>query len=551
MRLSPDGFAYALDVRGSRRLILLFVASIGIPVAVLVGLAVRALFQDRAFVQQEQSLRANQAASRAGELVGQEIDRWLDEISRARTVANFDQARLPSPLGEALNQPGVGVITLSPGAAWPLAALAFRLEQDPALSLPAGFLERLLRADSPVQLYAELVTGKWQLEEPRYRYYCETLRSAAVAKGASAAELARLDEVRLHREALTSVAQQVARDGHSPNSDYVVLQKPDGADGSKLIIQRHWFVDHFNQIVAPVADAASGVALAVHFPSGDGTWRVLPSVLETSPVALAADRRRQVIFGLIVGLLIMLSFGTYLTVRVVRRELEIARLKSEFVAAVSHEFRSPLTGIRQLSELLLRGRVTTDERRLEYYTRISAESDRLSRVVENLLSIAKLENGERAYRFERVDMCEWLKGVVDTFASSAAHRKHSLVADIAEGLPQIPIDRDAMTIAVDNLLDNATKYSPDAETVWLEAKADGPDVWIRVRDQGVGIAAADHARVFERFFRAGGHAHLNVPGSGLGLSLVHQIVSAHGGDMSLDSRPGAGTVVSIHLRGAT
>lgn len=280
---------------------------------------------------------------------------------------------------------------------------------------------------------------------------------------------------------------------------------------------------------------------------GSAAWRLRVAPLD--PTALLADvnRRRTLNLVMLVLLVALLASGTYLTTRVVRREMEVARLQSDFVAAVSHEFRSPLTGIRQLGEMLQRGRVPDEARRQEYYERITRESDRLSRLVENLLDLAQIDAGRRQYRFEPLDTSTWLRSVVDEARTNPSHRQTTIEARIPDALPPLRGDREALSTAVHNLLDNAVKYSPGAEAVWCEAEARADSVTIRVRDRGVGMTEDDRRVAFERFRRGDGPITEQVKGTGLGLSLVDHIVRAHGGRVECESRLGEGTTFSIHL----
>ena len=250
---------------------------------------------------------------------------------------------------------------------------------------------------------------------------------------------------------------------------------------------------------------------------------------------------------MLIAVLTLMSFGTYLTLRVMRREIEIARMKSDFVSTVSHEFRSPLTAIRQLGEMLMRGRVPNDARRQEYYERITSESDRLARVVENLLDFSRMEEGRKPYALEPIDTSAWLSDLAARFEVHASGNGHHLVTDIPPRLPEVLADREALTTALDNLLDNAVKYSPASPTVWLDASVRDGGVTIRVRDRGIGIAPADQPHVFDRFYRGTDEAARLIRGTGLGLSLVQHIIQAHGGRVTFESRAGEGTTFSVHL----
>jgi len=236
--------------------------------------------------------------------------------------------------------------------------------------------------------------------------------------------------------------------------------------------------------------------------------------------------------------------------RTLRREVEVARLKSQFVAAVSHEFRSPLTGISQLSELLVGGHVTDDTRRQQYYELIHSESRRLSRLVEQVLDFARMEDGRKEYRLARVETSGWVRSVADEFRQTPASQSKTVATSVAEGLPPLMMDAQAMAGAIHNLLDNAVKYSPGRDTVWLDASATagGASVAISVRDEGIGIPPEEQRHLFDRFFRGRQLADA-VAGTGLGLSLVKHVVSAHGGKISVASTPGKGTTVTMLLPG--
>ncbi len=247
---------------------------------------------------------------------------------------------------------------------------------------------------------------------------------------------------------------------------------------------------------------------------------------------------------------VLLAFGSYLTVRIVRRELEIARLRADFVSTVSHEFRSPLTGIRQLGSMLLDGRVPDAEKQRGYFRMIVQESDRLSRLVENILDFSRMEEGRKEYRFAPLDPTPWLRTVVADFVTEIAANGAAVEADIPDGLPLISADQEALGSAVRNLLDNAVKYSPGSKTVWLDAGAEGDAVKISVRDKGVGISEHDQKHVFDRFYRVEAEISKRVKGVGLGLNLVKHVVTAHGGTVECRSRAGEGSAFIIRLPAA-
>jgi signal transduction histidine kinase len=243
----------------------------------------------------------------------------------------------------------------------------------------------------------------------------------------------------------------------------------------------------------------------------------------------------------------ILVFGLILTIRAVTHELELAKLKSDFVSTVSHEFKSPLTSIRQLAEMLQAGRVPSDERRQRYYDVLVEQSGRLSSLVTNILDIARIEEGRKEFEFETVDVGELVEEVVSAAEHQWRHEGFVIHADVNRPLPAIHADRASIGQAVSNLIDNAVKYSGDSREVHVRASAADGQVKISVQDFGVGIKEEDLGRVFERFYRGGDELTRSVKGSGLGLTLVVQIVEAHNGTVYVESEVGQGSTFSITL----
>jgi signal transduction histidine kinase len=239
-------------------------------------------------------------------------------------------------------------------------------------------------------------------------------------------------------------------------------------------------------------------------------------------------------------------FAGILGILAVGEQVKVARLKSTFVSTVSHEFRTPLTGICHLADLLARDRVPAEERRREYYGMILDEGRRLTRLVDHVLDFARMEEGRKQYAREPIDTGSWLAAVTAGFERSAGARGKRVDLSIAGTLPQVTGDAEALAGAVHNLLDNAAKYSPGCETIGVAAAADAGGISIEVSDRGVGIPADEQPRVFDRFFR-GRELASTVKGTGLGLSLVKHVVDAHGGTIALESAPGQGTRVTVTL----
>jgi len=249
-------------------------------------------------------------------------------------------------------------------------------------------------------------------------------------------------------------------------------------------------------------------------------------------------------FLLIAGILI---FGLILTVRAVSRELELAKMKSDFVSTISHEFKSPLTSIRQLAEMLHSGRVPSEDRRREYYDVLLEQSERLSLLTENILNLARIEEGRKEFVFEKTDIGALLKEIVMSIQDRVRHEGFSIELEIKKDLPFVMADRVALAQAVTNLIDNAVKYSGESRRVAVSASEEAAFLMIAVKDFGIGIKKEDMDRLFERFFRGGDELTRTVKGSGLGLTLVKEIVEAHDGIAYAESEPGKGSTFFIRL----
>jgi len=250
------------------------------------------------------------------------------------------------------------------------------------------------------------------------------------------------------------------------------------------------------------------------------------------------------------GLGLMLTFlvaGSYFIARAVQREVDLARLQSDFVSAVSHEFRTPLAAMRQLSELLAAGRVAREDRRQQYYESIAGESRRLQRLVENLLNFGRLQAGARPYRLEPMDPRALVQQVVSEFQSQLSQPdcQIEVIGDPEPG--RVMADPDAIALALHNLLDNAVKYGGGGGTVSVTCGRRGERIALSVRDHGPGIPADERTRIFDRFVRGTAASTANVRGTGIGLAMVQQVIKSHGGAVTVESSPGAGSTFTMWL----
>jgi signal transduction histidine kinase len=239
--------------------------------------------------------------------------------------------------------------------------------------------------------------------------------------------------------------------------------------------------------------------------------------------------------------LLLVALG--LTVQAHRRSTELARMQTDFVAHVSHQLKTPISLLSAATETLEMDRVRSPERFAEYLRTIHAEAARLSLLVQRVLEFSRLQQ-QRHYEFESAD----LGALVDETVAAFAHglSAQGFTFDVQRDGPPMLVRADpaALEQVLANLLDNAVKYSRDQKTITVRVRAAGGAAIVEVIDHGVGIAAADRTRIFERFYRTPGSHR---PGFGLGLPIVKELIGAHGGRVTVDSEPGAGSLFRIEL----
>jgi signal transduction histidine kinase len=240
-------------------------------------------------------------------------------------------------------------------------------------------------------------------------------------------------------------------------------------------------------------------------------------------------------------------FGAYLLWRDVRREVQVAEVRSQFVSSVSHELKTPLTAIRMFAETLRLGRSKDTKAQNEYLDTIVNESQRLTRLLNNVLDFSKIEQGKRLYRPEAASLYEIVESAARAMEYPLTQQGFRLDVQTEEGLPNVRVDRDAIEQTLLNLLHNAMKYSGESKVIGLHLKKKNSHVLIQVIDRGIGIDPQEQKRIFEKFYRIPSPENERIVGTGLGLALVSHIVEAHGGYLELESNLGEGSTFSIYL----
>jgi signal transduction histidine kinase len=257
---------------------------------------------------------------------------------------------------------------------------------------------------------------------------------------------------------------------------------------------------------------------------------------------------------LILGILSLLIIGgLVLTKHIVSKEMALARLKSDFVSNVSHELRTPLALIRLYAETLELGRITTQEKKQEYYRIIRKESERLTALINNILDFSRIEAGRKEYEFRETDIAELVHNTLDSYRYQIEQQGFAFEESIDSSLPKVYVDREAIARALVNLVNNALKYSADEKFLGVKLYRENGVVRLEVADRGIGITRREQSKIFEKFYRTGDPLVHNTKGSGLGLSLVRHITQAHGGEIAVESAPGKGSkfTLSLPLQSAT
>jgi two-component system, OmpR family, phosphate regulon sensor histidine kinase PhoR len=294
----------------------------------------------------------------------------------------------------------------------------------------------------------------------------------------------------------------------------------------------------------PIAGArvAGGVTLA---PSETRLPFIVTASLASSDDSANA-RRQLFLVGLVAAVLLTVG-ASYALYRTTTREIALARQQADFVSSVSHEFRTPLTSMRHLTELLASNSITSEERKRHYYELLASETERLHRMVDSLLSFGRMSAGAYAWQLESAEVGELVASVVDEFRRDAAAEQRTVTSEVDADLPGIRADREALSRALWNLLENAAKYSEPTAPIRVFARRQGDTVLVGVQDAGAGIPASDHKRIFQKFVRGDDATRAGVRGVGIGLALVTRIAEAHGGSVRLESEPGRGSTFTLVL----
>ena len=293
-------------------------------------------------------------------------------------------------------------------------------------------------------------------------------------------------------------------------------------------------------------------------PDSANGWMEVKAFLTQPAISYRHQRVRQFWFGaLIVACAAAALAGLFSNWRAFKRQRRLNELRSNFVSSVSHELRTPVASVRLLVEGLESGRISGAAKQKEYLQLMGQECRRLSSLIDNVLDFSRIDDGRKQFEFSRTDVEALVSETVKMLEPYAAARKISLVLNAARARPanlDTPIlDGLAIRQALLNLLDNAIKHSPEGNVVilgvdWVGSN-NGQDsrVSISVEDNGPGIPAEEHEKIFERFYRRGSELNRETQGIGIGLTIVKHIVDAHGGRVLVRSAVGQGSKFTMEL----
>jgi signal transduction histidine kinase len=419
--------------------------------------------------------------------------------------------------------------------------------------------ELVARHELGEDLRTDLLRGRWHLTRGQFEYYWPDQSDPPPADAVALSEVAGMVWQGRQRNAAAR-GQETLRIGDrpyltvwrgTPERRAVLVTKPESVLGNglpqTLINEKvRWkMLDSEGKVLAGEKDLARHAAVRTPAES-QLPWTLYVSASQPLADAGMTAPQRFLLMGVVV-MVLFLILGTYFIAQAIRREAETVRMQSAFVSAVSHEFRSPLTTLRQLSEILALGRVPSEDRRQLYYEMLVKETSRLQRLIESLLNFGRMEARARRYHFEELDASTLVRRVASEFEPQIAELGRRIELQGAPSGCTIQADPDAICVALRNLLDNALKYSPGHPVVWVDWGVRSGHVAIAVRDQGPGIAEAEKKKIFRRFVRGSAAAATHANGSGVGLAMVRYIVEAHGGNITVASKPGHGSTFTMYL----
>jgi len=298
------------------------------------------------------------------------------------------------------------------------------------------------------------------------------------------------------------------------------------------------------QLLGNSSPSAKRHTVTTYFENNFPPWRVefFTGGMEDFGIV---NIKKNFYFWTILTILVLLTFGTVLVVRTIAHEMEVLRIKSDFVSSVSHEFKTPITSIKALIERLQQGKVKSSHKKKEYYSVISQDADKLSSLVRNILDFSKVEEGRSEYILKETDVAQLVKDEIENFERDKIYAGIKIDLQISPNIPRIYVDRESFSLALNNLLENAVKFSLGKKEIFVKVRKDAANIIIEIEDKGMGISSSEMDKIFDKFYQGKSATQQSIKGTGLGLTLVKHVMDAHEGKVLVKSKIGQGSTFSL------
>lgn len=274
-------------------------------------------------------------------------------------------------------------------------------------------------------------------------------------------------------------------------------------------------------------------------------WQIRLNLQESDDLRKSIQIRTYINIGIVILLFVIIATSLYFMFRMFKREKELSTMKTDFVSTVSHEMRTPITAIRMIGEMFQLGTVKDEKVAKDYYDILSGETERITRLINNILDFSRMDSGRKRYNFTSDDISNIVSFTVRAFEKYAENNGYKIGLNIQEQLPKIKIDADAISQVILNLLDNAMKYSPVNKEIKVNMYRKNEHIVIDIIDRGIGIEQNKIDKIFEKFYRSENELTRKTKGAGVGLSIAKHIIDAHKGKIEVKSQRGFGSTFSV------
>ena len=442
-------------------------------------------------------------------------------------------------------------------------------------------------ADYRQQLIFELMHPKMPYEKAQFRFLTGILHHDNLAKLTLATQKTE-QSIQLFEEAELLFRSSV----RNPNKRYYLQDQfglafisythPDGKQTAAIIDlkpfieskldtllrwsaldQVHWLISDEGGSSLWGSDSATAEDwLTFSFPETLPDWKLMLAMQHRSWLSTMLEPGNGVFLLIFIFIILVMMFGLIFTLNILNQEFKLNKLKTEFISNVSHELKSPLTSIRQMTEMLNDQRIDSEEQRNDYYGIMLDQSEHLSHLIDNILDFSRMEENRKVYKFEEIDLVPLVEKVIRNFRNQLEEQGFQVTMEVRIKEAIILADRGAIKQVLYNLIDNAVKFSLDEKRIDIiledlrpmtqdpNQTKDGrnkKEVLLTIRDFGIGISAKDLDKIFERFYRGAETSKLAIKGSGIGLTLVKLMVEAHGGRIEVESEAGKGSTFRIFI----